>query len=88
MTVGFEVRTVGAKSNRDGLGARIRIVTPSGREQWNHVTTAVGYASASEPVAHFGVGRGEPGPDRYVHWLVLGVRDPGHAEQQTCSKYR
>src|SRR5436305_5358306 len=52
--VGF--RLTGTKSNRDGIGARIHIVTASG-EQWNHVTTAVGYASSSEKAVHFGLGR-------------------------------
>jgi hypothetical protein len=32
------------------LGAQVRV----GR-QWNHVTQAVGYASSSEPIAHFGL---------------------------------
>lgn len=49
------LRLTGTKSNRDAIGARIRIVTPSG-EQWNHVTTAVGYASSSEKAVHFGLG--------------------------------
>jgi hypothetical protein len=52
--VGF--RLTGTKSNRDGIGARIHIVTASG-EQWNHVTTAVGYASSSEKAVHFGLGK-------------------------------
>jgi len=45
----------GTSSNRDGIGARIHLVTPSG-EQWNHCTTAVGYASASEKIVRFGLG--------------------------------
>jgi len=50
------VRLEGRKSNRDGIGARLRIVTESGREQWNHATTSVGYASSSDRVVHFGLG--------------------------------
>jgi hypothetical protein len=53
----LRLRAVGRRSNRDGIGTRFRVVTPSGREQWNHITTTVGYASASEPVAHFGLGQ-------------------------------
>ena len=41
---------------RLSIGARVRIVTASG-EQWNHVTTSVGYASSSEAIAHFGLGK-------------------------------
>lgn len=45
------LRLHGRKSNRDGIGARIRI----GR--WsNHMTTSVGYASSSRFGVHFGVG--------------------------------
>jgi enediyne biosynthesis protein E4 len=38
------------------IGARVRVVTAAG-EQWNHVSTSVGYAGASEQTAHFGLGR-------------------------------
>ena len=42
----------GRKSNRNGLGAEIRI-----GKQHNHATTAVGYLSSSMPAVHFGLGR-------------------------------
>jgi hypothetical protein len=51
----LRVKLEGVKSNRDGLGARVRVATAAG-EQWNHATTSVGYASASEKVVHFGLG--------------------------------
>jgi hypothetical protein len=50
---------VGTKSNRDGIGAVVRIAAgsdPRWREQWNHVTTAVGYASSTHAPLHFGTG--------------------------------
>jgi len=50
------LRLVGTRSNRMGLGAQIRIVTPDGRSQWNEATTAVGYACSSDPRVHFGLG--------------------------------
>ena len=34
----------------------VTVTDGKGRRQWNRVTTAVGYASASEAVAHFGLG--------------------------------
>jgi hypothetical protein len=49
------LRLIGTRSNRDAIGARVHIVTPSG-EQWNHVTTSEGYASSSEKAVHFGLG--------------------------------
>ncbi|MGH9342988.1 MAG: CRTAC1 family protein, partial [Terriglobia bacterium] len=47
---------VGHRSNRDGIGTRICVVSGSGAAQWNHVTTCVGYACSSDRVAHFGLG--------------------------------
>jgi len=47
---------VGTRSNRMGLGARVRITTADGHQQWNHATTAVGYACSSDPRIHFGLG--------------------------------
>ena len=51
------VNTIGTKSNRDGIGARIRVVSPSGLEQHGFVSTAGSYASASDKRVHFGLGR-------------------------------
>ncbi len=48
----------GTRSNRDGIGAEIAIVTPAGK-QFNHMTTAVGYASSSAGPVHFGLA-GQP----------------------------
>jgi len=50
------LRLTGTTSNRDAIGARVHIQTASG-DQWNHVTTAVGYASSSEKPVHFGLGK-------------------------------
>jgi hypothetical protein len=46
----------GRRSNRDGIGALIHLVTAS-REQWNRVTTATGYGSSSDRTAFFGTGK-------------------------------
>ena len=51
------VNTIGRKSNRDGIGAEIRVVSPSGLEQHGFVSTAGSYASASDKRVHFGLGR-------------------------------
>jgi enediyne biosynthesis protein E4 len=45
----------GRRSNRDGIGARIRVVTPGGHEQWATVTTASSYLSASDRRVHVGL---------------------------------
>ncbi|MGA7341353.1 MAG: CRTAC1 family protein [Terracidiphilus sp.] len=50
----FDLR--GHKSNRDGIGAAIKVAAASGRMLYNHVTTGVGFMSSSDRRAHFGLG--------------------------------
>lgn len=50
------VRAIGTKSNRDGIGARIRVVSPGGMEQHHIVSTAGSYLSSNDPRVHFGLG--------------------------------
>ena len=49
------LRLEGVRSNRDGIGARVHLVSASG-EQWNRVTTSVGYGGSSDRLVHFGLG--------------------------------
>jgi len=49
------LRLIGHKSNRDAIGAQVKIVTGNG-VQWGIVTTSSGYLSASDPRLHFGLG--------------------------------
>ena len=49
------VRTIGSRSNRDGLGAWIRL-RAAGRQQVREVRTSGSFASANDPRAHFGLG--------------------------------
>ncbi|MFN8094463.1 MAG: CRTAC1 family protein [Vicinamibacteria bacterium] len=46
----------GTRSNRDGIGARVRAVLASGRTLHAHATTAHGIYSASDRRVHFGLG--------------------------------
>jgi hypothetical protein len=46
----------GTRSNRDGLGARLRLYLASGRVLHEHATTANGIYSASDKRVHFGLG--------------------------------
>ena len=46
---------VGVKSNRDGIGAQIKISTSAG-DQYATVTTASSYQSSSDKRVHFGLG--------------------------------
>ena len=51
----LDVALHGVKSNRDGIGARIKVVTKAG-VQYNHQTSSVCYASSSLGPVHFGLG--------------------------------
>ena len=62
----FDLR--GRKSNRDGIGARIKVVTASGRALYNHVTTSVGFMSSSDRRAHFGLGAETKLDFAEIHW--------------------
>jgi hypothetical protein len=50
------IRTVGTTSNRDGIGSRVRVVSPSGQTQHFTISTAVGYLSASDKRLLVGLG--------------------------------
>ncbi len=52
----LELELTGTRSNRDAIGAAVRLTMPSGLTQANHVTTSVGYASSSSRRVHFGLG--------------------------------
>jgi hypothetical protein len=55
----LQVRLVGTRSNRDGIGAVVTLIAgsdPRWRQLTNHMTTAVGYASSSSAPVHFGTG--------------------------------
>jgi hypothetical protein len=65
----------GTRSNRQGLGASVHVRLPDGRDLYNHATTAVGYASSSEPLVRFGLGM-----NRTVE--KLEIRWPGGGTQQ------
>jgi len=70
----LELRLEGTKSNRDAIGARIKIVTRSGA-QYNHVTTSVGYASSSAGPVHFGLGQSASVDLMEIHWPSGAVQE-------------
>ena len=63
----LDVALRGTKSNRDGIGARIKVVTKSGA-QYNHMTSSVGYASSSYGPVHFGLGLDSRADLVEIHW--------------------
>ena len=62
------IQTVGTKSNRDGIGARIKIVSASGMTQYFTVNTAVGYLSASDKRVIAGLGKDASAKLIEIHW--------------------
>ncbi len=81
----LNVRLEGGRSNRDGIGAVVRV-----GDQRNLMTTAVGYASSSHDGVHFGLGSADADIRVEVRWpsgtvqvqdfvdarQVLQVREP------------
>jgi len=61
------VNAVGARSNRDGMGAKIKVVTASG-PRYGQVNTAVGYGGASDRRVHFGLGADAVVQELTVTW--------------------
>jgi hypothetical protein len=68
------IKLRGRKANRDGIGALIRVRGASGAEQWNRVTTSVGYGSSSPPIAHFGLGKDVKAAEIEVRWPGGGTQ--------------
>jgi len=50
------IQTIGKKSNHDGIGSRVKVVSASGLTQYFTVNTAVGYLSASDRRLLVGLG--------------------------------
>lgn len=69
------LRLIGSKSNRDGIGTKIRLVADNGQEQYAFVSTAGSYLSASDKRVHFGLGESKRVRTLEVTW-------PGGAVQR------
>jgi len=63
----LDVALQGTRSNRDGIGAVVKVVTKTGT-QWNHMTTSVGYASSSDGPVHFGLGSDSTVSRMEIRW--------------------
>jgi hypothetical protein len=73
--IGFKL--VGHRSNRDGIGAAIKIETGDG-PQWYTVTTASSYLSSGDVRAHFGLGKDNEVRNAQIRWpsgVVQTLRD-------------
>jgi hypothetical protein len=61
------LKLVGHKSNRDGIGAVVKVTTSQG-DQWVTVTSASGYLSSSDLRAHFGLGADKAAQNVEIRW--------------------
>jgi len=61
------VRTVGAKSNRDGIGAVVKVESGGGK-QWGMVRSGSSYCSQSELALHFGLGQSARADVVEIEW--------------------
>jgi hypothetical protein len=72
-----EFRLEGTKSNRDAIGARIKLVA-GGKTQYEQVVFAAGYASSSAGPVHFGLGSAASASLVEIRWpsgMVQQLRD-------------
>jgi hypothetical protein len=59
---------VGRNSNRDAIGAKVKLTTASGRVLWNHVSVSTGFMSSSDKRVHFGLGPEKQIPSIEIRW--------------------
>ncbi|HEV2279881.1 MAG TPA: CRTAC1 family protein [Acidobacteriaceae bacterium] len=64
----LDVALRGTRSNRDGMGARIKVVSATVGAQYNHMTSSVCYASSSYGPVHFGLGTDAKADTVEIHW--------------------
>jgi len=62
------LQLTGTRSNRDAVGARVKLTTPSGRTLYNHVTGSVGFMSTSDLRVHFGLGAETSAASVEIQW--------------------
>jgi hypothetical protein len=62
------VKLVGTRSNRDGLGARLKATLAGGAALYNHATTSSGLSASSDPRVHFGLGTAQRVEKLEIWW--------------------
>jgi hypothetical protein len=62
------VKTIGTRSNRDGIGARVTVTRPDGHQQWRLVHSGSSYCSQSDTALTFGLGDNHKAESIEVVW--------------------
>jgi hypothetical protein len=68
------VELTGTTSNRDAIGAVVKLTDNLGRKQWQAVSTASSYFSASQRRVHFGLGDAQSVAEIEVRWPAGGAQ--------------
>jgi hypothetical protein len=63
----IRIRTVGTRSNRDGIGAQVRVRSHNG-EGWQTVHSGSSYCSQSELTLTFGLGKESEAQSAEITW--------------------
>jgi hypothetical protein len=63
----LSINLVGHRSNRDGIGAEIKLTTSKGAQYWV-VSTTGSYLSSNDKRAHFGLGSDAAAKEIEIHW--------------------
>jgi enediyne biosynthesis protein E4 len=82
------IQLEGTRSNRDGIGTRIKLTGESGRVQYNHATISVGYASSSDKRVHFGLGRDRFARELELRWPSGKIQVLGNVKADQILKVR
>ncbi|MBS1786380.1 MAG: CRTAC1 family protein [Acidobacteria bacterium] len=61
-------KTIGAGSNRDGIGAKVTVFLPDGAKQWQAVHSGSSYCSQSDLALTFGLGRNDKIDRVEIEW--------------------
>jgi hypothetical protein len=69
----IKFQMVGTKSNRDGIGAQLKLTTDDGSSQYDVVSTSAGYQASRDPRAHFGLGPFTSAKQLEIRW-PSGIR--------------
>jgi hypothetical protein len=63
----IKIRTIGTKSNRSGIGARLKCLA-GGRQQIDEVRSGASYASQNDLRVHFGLGKATQAERLEIRW--------------------
>ena len=78
----LRVKTIGTKSNRDGIGAQVTVTLADGSRQWRLVHTGSSYCSQSDTAVTFGLGASQRVESIEVAWPSGQVDRTGPGRRQ------